>query len=509
MNDDKYLMIGKKDLKTYYLNPSFNDLFFSIDFDLPITYINMLKVKHIIFFILGLFFIFSIFRLLKAEYETRDLCESRDPIFMMRNRLNIPSDKLCIGVNSFHKCYKNDNNNDVDNYHSKKGVICEIKNFILDPSKWQSDENLKYSGPFDYRAKGLPLVTKGLFNLNCVADNEINDVNKLYDFYFNSFNYRMNSTSYNNVKEFGKKKIVFFISRNHDSTNLFHGGSGFINAFSLMNILNLEPQNIQIIFLDSINITNDPFYSLYKNLISRGGEPIHISQLKNKYYIYNAIHIPLNYDSPCFIVSDVPKCNYQQSETYKLLNKSITEYINISPFRDSIGFDKEIFFYPKTIINPNSNIYNKFVTIQWRRVWPKERTGQQRVLGNGPELTEALAELLPKNIMIRLVDTARLTMEEQIAIMHKTDYLIGQHGSGLFLSIFLPTQSIVQQFYYKTYYNSLHLMSSLSGHKTYSDYISAKVEIIGANEVLFFNVQEFTKVILKNMKKSGFNIKNY
>ena len=125
-------------------------------------------------------------------------------------------------------------------------------------------------------------------------------------------------------------------------------------------------------------------------------------------------------------------------------------------------------------------------------------------MGNGPELAEALAAKLPKNILIRLVDTAQLSLKEQISIMRKTDFFIGEHGSGLFLSIFLPTKGIVQEIVHKEEMNVLQLLASLSGHNTYSNKIKARVEIIDSNEVIFFDVKEFVKIILKNMKKHNF-----
>jgi hypothetical protein len=265
----------------------------------------------------------------------------------------------------------------------------------------------------------------------------------------------------------------------------------------------INPEEIQIVFLESFNITDDPFYDLYKELISRGAPPIHISKLTKKYHITNAINIPLNWDSPLFIFTQVPTCR-KQTKTYDVLNESIKDYLELKRFKDSIGYNKDIFYYPKSIVNPNSKTYTKYVTIQWRKVFPKGRTGQQRILGNGPELAEALAERVPKNVLIRLVDTAQLKIKEQIAIMKKTDFFIGEHGAGLFLSIFLPTKAIVQEILHKENINVFQLMSSLSGHVTYSDIIKARVEMIDNNEVLFFDIKHFTKVILTHMKKNNY-----
>ena len=46
--------------------------------------------------------------------------------------------------------------------------------------------------------------------------------------------------------------------------------------------------------------------------------------------------------------------------------------------------------------------FKKKITIQWRKVWPKGRMKQKRLLGNGPELSEKLSDILPSNFLIKL-----------------------------------------------------------------------------------------------------------
>ena len=457
---------------------------------------------------LGFFFLILIHLIFKAiddfefEWENKDMCREKDPIWMIDERIELGRDYLCKSPNSTHFCYKNT----LENYQSDKGVICKMKNFTLDPSKWQSIDS-DYKGPIDYKLRGFPLVSKGLFNMKCGIENPLNDVNNMYDFYFNAWNYTSNASIYTRkepkYKELAPEKWVFFVSRNNDTSNLFLAGTAFLNAYIIMKSFYINPEEIQIVFLESFNITDDPFYDLYKELISRGAPPIHISKLTKKYHITNAINIPLNWDSPLFIFTQVPTCR-KQTKTYDVLNESIKDYLELKRFKDSIGYNKDIFYYPKSIVNPNSKTYTKYVTIQWRKVFPKGRTGQQRILGNGPELAEALAERVPKNVLIRLVDTAQLKIKEQIAIMKKTDFFIGEHGAGLFLSIFLPTKAIVQEILHKENINVFQLMSSLSGHVTYSDIIKARVEMLDGNEVLFFDIKHFTKVILTHMKKNNY-----
>lgn len=254
---------------------------------------------------------------------------------------------------------------------------------------------------------------------------------------------------------------------------------------------------------------NEPLYDLFKTIISRGGEPILLRNLKQRYHINSAFHIPINYDSPLFIKLNnkkgFPDCKYS-TQTYNILNYIINKYLNISIFKDSFVSDEDIFYYPESIIKKSklNNTFNKTITIQWRKVWPRDRINQQRILGNGPELADKLASILPKNYLIRLVDTAPLSIEDQISIMKKTDYLIGVHGAGLSLSIFMPYQSIVYEILPKENIKVLRLMSALSGHKVYFDIIKSELKIINNNQVYFFDSNQFIKKALKYIKLNDF-----
>ncbi len=140
------------------------------------------------------------------------------------------------------------------------------------------------------------------------------------------------------------------------------------------------------------------------------------------------------------------------------------------------------------------------ITIQWRKVWPKGRTFQKRILGNGIELADKLASILPNQYLIRLVDTASLSFIEQISIMRKSDYLIGIHGAGLSLSIFMPFQSVLYEIRPENYSKVLMLMSALSGHKIYSDIIKSELKVIDTNEVFIFDSNDFCKKAYKHIK---------
>ena len=430
--------------------------------------------------------------------EDEPTCEEFDPINLFNKRLQVEPTTICQNGVSNHICYKDDNSL----FASPNGVICKMENIILDPSKWKEGGYI-YRGPVDEKERGCPILSKGFFNMKCESYKNYSGYDFIYNNYFDGWDYQYNNIN-EELEELAPGKTVFFISRNQDSPNLFHGGSEFVNVVSLLHLFDKNSEDIQVVFLDSIIINDDPFYDLYKNLISRGGEPIFIRNLTKKYRISSAIHVPINWDSPCFLNADnVPSCQHP-TKTYKFYNGLVDLYMNISKFKDSFVSDNQIFYYPKSIIKSyKSNInFTKIVTFQWRREWPKGRTGQKRILGNGPVLADKLASKLPKNILLRLIDTAALPISQQISILRETDYFVGIHGAGLSLSIFAPNHCILHEVLPDNNMIGLLLMGALSGHKTYSDIIDSKIKDVEGNENVFFEPDNFVESVIEHMKEN-------
>ena len=229
--------------------------------------------------------------------KKNDYCDNLDPIKIFNIRLESKQITICKNRKSNHICYQNSNGYYNKIFFVKNGVICKMQNIVIDPSK-SNQTNIIYKGPIDKIYRGCPILSKGFFNINCKNKKEIEKYSKKYKTYFQSWNYDYNNSE--KLEELSEGKIIFFISRNQDSPNIFHGSSELINTISIMELFHLKPENIQIIFLESMTFNNDPFYDLYKNIVSRGGEPIYIKNLKKKYLISNAFHIPINWDSGAF-----------------------------------------------------------------------------------------------------------------------------------------------------------------------------------------------------------------
>jgi hypothetical protein len=432
--------------------------------------------------------------------QGKNKCEKYDPYNLFQIRFKSHPIYLCKSDDSEHLCYVNHNAFSI----FKKGVSCQMKNFFLNTSNWKEEkEEDTYMDPMKIKNTFL---LKGFFKMKCDEKEKFDDFNIKYNKYFESWDYdsdyKDDKINGEKIEELASNKTIFFISRNKDSPNLFFGGSAVINAFLLMEHFNLSSENIQVIFFENMNIKIDPFYDIYKNVISRGGEPIHISQLKNKtYHIKEAFYVPINWDSPCFsLFPDIQNCIYS-GQGYNYFNELINKYLQIPNFTEPTNYDKEIYYYPKNMTNPNSSNYTTFLTVLWRRVWPKGRIGQERLMGNGEEWIEKLYEVLPKSTLIRLVDTSRLTIIEQISLMKKTDYLLGIHGAGLFLSVFLPQTSIVNEINTNYKSKNLEIVSKLSGHKTYIDNLIYKEDSIEGNYYVYFNPNVISERVYKRMNE--------
>ena len=210
-------------------------------------------------------------------------------------------------------------------------------------------------------------------------------------------------------------------------------------------------------------------------------------------------------DSPLFNYLPFPKCD-SKMKTFKLYNDFVDKYLNLQRFKDTFISDNVNFFYPeKTIKNNEKGIkFKKTIIIQWRKVWPIHRRGQTRIVAKSMHLTSKIAESLPDNFLIRLINTASMPYKDQISLARNTDYFLGIHGAGLALSIFLPKNSILHEIYANKMNDLLTFMSALSGHVTYSDLIKSKSYTKEGNKCVAFDGDEVVEKVIIHMKENNF-----
>ena len=190
-----------------------------------------------------------------------------------------------------------------------------------------------------------------------------------------------------------------------------------------------------------------------------------------------------------------------------MYNDLVDKYLDLKPFEDKFITDNITYYYPDiTIKSHKTGIrFKKIVTIQWRKVYPQGRKYQPRILGNAINLTNKLAQALPNDILVRLIDTATLSYKDQISLTRNTNYLIGIHGAGLSLSIFLPKKSILHEIRHNFKNNLPAFLSAISGHTTYTDMIKSNITLDeDKNELILFDEDEFVKKVLERMKNINF-----
>jgi len=237
---------------------------------------------------------------IENEQDINPNCTKLDPILVFRQRLNNGPITICDNGYSSHICYQNLNGYYNDIFLNRNGVICKMKNIILDPEK-SKQSKYTYNGPIDINTLGAPILNDGFFNMKCNNSQMLSIYYQLYDSYFFGWNYNYENNKDEKIEELAPGKTIFFLSRNQDSPNLFHGMTDIIATISMMKLFNITEDNVQLIFLESMYLKDDPYYEIYKKVLSREGEPIFIKDLNKKYLITSAIHVPLNWDSPVFI----------------------------------------------------------------------------------------------------------------------------------------------------------------------------------------------------------------
>jgi hypothetical protein len=179
------------------------------------------------------------------EQEINPNCIKLDPILIFSKRLDNGPITICDNGDSNHICYQNLNGYYNDIFYKKNGVICKMKNIILDPEKLRQT-NFIDDGSIDKFKFGFPNFNRGFFNMKCDNPHMISNYFKFYYYYFKGWNYNYENNKDENIEELAPGKTIFFLSRNQVSSNLYHGMGDIIATISMMELFNITEDNVQI-----------------------------------------------------------------------------------------------------------------------------------------------------------------------------------------------------------------------------------------------------------------------
>ena len=117
----------------------------------PILY----RLKLNIVIILILHVLFKILDNFQFIWENEEVCQNKDPTWKFHERVAVEPDYLCKSKNTVHFCYKNI----LNDYNINNGIVCTMRNFILDPSKWEKDNTTyTYTSQNDSIYKNIHLI---------------------------------------------------------------------------------------------------------------------------------------------------------------------------------------------------------------------------------------------------------------------------------------------------------------------------------------------------------------
>lgn len=215
----------------------------------------------------------------------------------------------------------------------------------------------------------------------------------------------------------------------YEYANVYHTMTDWYNAFLMLLFFNVKSLTAKILFVDS-----HPQGGLDSVWTTLFGEYIRAGQLIKPKHFNSLIWSIQGYRSPMYD-HFLPTLPHIDSFTNFFLSKH-----NI-PLAKNLNCDKlSILFI-------------------WRRDYvahPRNPKGLvSRKIKNEQELQKFVQNLYP-NHSISSIQTDKLTMQDQLSAITNTDILIGMHGAGLTLALFLPKHGGLIELYPKYWSSDNH-----------------------------------------------------
>lgn len=196
---------------------------------------------------------------------------------------------------------------------------------------------------------------------------------------------------------------TYLLARDEDCENTFHSTADFMNIYFVMSLLNINPNNQQIMLWDKFS--TGPYEELIKNAFSSNFPILRHTHYKNKKILFK--HIIWHLESPAGLIFP------------RVANPDPMRCHNTALFKS----------YRKYILQ-SFNLYNQLpsqipiITLSLRHRTPAKNVG--RVMMNEIEVIKVLQE--GNMITYQVVDFSKMTFTEQLKTIRSTNILIGIHG---------------------------------------------------------------------------------
>ncbi|XP_045158582.2 uncharacterized protein LOC123524440 [Mercenaria mercenaria] len=272
----------------------------------------------------------------------------------------------------------------------------------------------------------------------------------------------------------------------YEYVNMYHTMTDWYNTFLVTKVFKLDPKNVTILWIDGH--PSGGLDSTWGNLF---GEIRRIGEIRKPVLFPQLIWGIVGYDSPL-------------DEHY------LPEVAYLEDFRN--------FFLSKHQIFPaddlNCNQLN--ILIIWRRDYvahPRNPSGSvSRKVKNEDELLGKIKDVF-KGHIVKGLQIDKLPMQDQLALISKTDILIGMHGAGLSHTLFLPRHSgLIEMFPLYHPSENIHFRSMAEWRHLYymswSNFddereLDNHLTIVNVDEIVILATEMHQKICAKDENDTG------
>lgn len=221
-----------------------------------------------------------------------------------------------------------------------------------------------------------------------------------------------------------EETATYLLARDEDCENSFHSTADFMNMHLVMLALNQAPSATQVMLFD--RHSDGPYVELLTKAFAGGQPPIRKEKYAGGKVLFRKLIFHL--ESPAGLI--FPK-------VYNLKPGGHPEPLrcrNAGLFLSYSRFVLEAFGLWDVPPPPIPQVVLSL----------RHRTGSKnvgRILANEQEVVSVLRE---GNLMnLEVVDTAKMSYGEQLALIRRTNVLVGVHGAGLMLIMFAANEAVL------------------------------------------------------------------
>ena len=288
-------------------------------------------------------------------------------------------------------------------------TICVASNFVIDFAKVSGEiSHSKLSNYLSYKGGALQASCKK------TAAYAPAKVHKHLQSHLSSFTDGTASASGTSVEE----TPTYLLTRDEDMENSFHSTADFMNMFVVDNVIGVDPADQQVLLWDKH--PDGPYLDLIQKAYAGGKKALRHQSFAGKKIMFRKLIFHM--ESPAGLI--FPKVANPGQLRCK-----------------GTGLFKE---YAKHILH-SFGLWDvsppevPHITLLLRHRTERKNVG--RILANEAEVTAAIAGT--NMVTYKIADTAGMPYAEQLALVRKTNILVGVHGAGLMLILFAANEAVL------------------------------------------------------------------